>query len=153
MVNKKGQEMSVATLVLIVVGVVMLVILIMGFTMGWGNLWNKVNIFGGGSSVSEVIKVCQMGTTKFDLCDTFNKVTIGGVKQYINCQYDAVKSNLESAPPCDRTALESAKAYCQLLLDQAKDKTIVGTNEWKNTLYNGQSCSQMGVTTPTAPTA
>lgn len=38
MVNKKAQEMSVTTIILIVLGIFILVILILGFTKGWGNI-------------------------------------------------------------------------------------------------------------------
>ena len=36
--NKKAQGMSVTTIILIALGLVVLVILILGFTMGWANL-------------------------------------------------------------------------------------------------------------------
>jgi len=38
MVNKKAQEMSVTTIILIVLGIFILVVLILGFTRGWGNI-------------------------------------------------------------------------------------------------------------------
>jgi hypothetical protein len=38
MQNKKAQEMSVTTIILIVLGLFVLVILILGFTMGWNNI-------------------------------------------------------------------------------------------------------------------
>ena len=52
--NKKGQDLSIGTLILIVLGIVVLVLLILGFTLGWGNLWDRINIFGGGASVGDV---------------------------------------------------------------------------------------------------
>lgn len=36
--NKKGQEMSVTTIILIVLGLVVMIVLILGFTLGWGKI-------------------------------------------------------------------------------------------------------------------
>ncbi len=46
--NKKGQQMTLGTIVAIVLGLVVLVFLIYGFSTGWGNLWDRVTILGAG---------------------------------------------------------------------------------------------------------
>ena len=48
MENKKGQQMTLGTIIAIVLGLVVLVFLIYGFSTGWGNLWDKVTGLGGG---------------------------------------------------------------------------------------------------------
>ena len=53
--NNKGQDLSIGTLILIVLGIVVLVLLILGFSMGWGNLWQKIDIFGGTASINDVV--------------------------------------------------------------------------------------------------
>ena len=40
--NKKGQGLSINAIILIVLGIVVLVFLILGFALGWGNLRDKV---------------------------------------------------------------------------------------------------------------
>jgi len=36
--NKRGQELSTTAIILIVLGVIVLVVLVLGFTIGWGKL-------------------------------------------------------------------------------------------------------------------
>ena len=38
MMNKKGQEMSVTAIILIILGLIVLVVLILGFTVGWSQI-------------------------------------------------------------------------------------------------------------------
>ncbi len=147
MVNKKGQEMSVTTLVLIVIGVILLVMLILGFSMGWSNLWGKINILGGGGGVETVIQACQIAATSdagSSYCDDFKQVTIAGVKQYVNCQYSDVASKLDKSLTCSAGNAEaSAGRYCGRLYAAAGNATIyLNSDTWKNTLYNGKSCSK-----------
>jgi len=128
MVNKKGQEMSVATLVLIVIGIVVLVKLILGFSMGWQNLWNKINIFGGGSNVETVIQACKIAASSdsvYSFCSEFKKVTIGGKTEYINCK-DVKVTGIEN--PLDCGAGFDACA------------TWRGQNPGKNATVNGADC-------------
>jgi hypothetical protein len=54
--NKKGQELTLGTIILIVLGVVVLVFLIYGFSTGWTNLWDKLGI--SKSNVDEVVRDC-----------------------------------------------------------------------------------------------
>ena len=60
-VNKKGQQMTLGTIIAIVLGLVVLVFLIFGFTKGWGNLWDNISNLGGGdSNVDAVINGCEL---------------------------------------------------------------------------------------------
>jgi hypothetical protein len=138
--NKKGQEMSVSTLVLIVIGIVVLVMLILGFSFGWQNLWNKINILGAGSSVDTVVESCKIAATS-DLvnsyCDEFKKVKIANQNMYVNCQYSAVVSKLDKNLACPSgDAVGSATAYCGNLLLGS-----IPTN--LDDVYNGRSCADL----------
>jgi hypothetical protein len=130
MVNKKGQEMSVATLVLIVIGIVVLVMLILGFSMGWQNLWGKINIFGGGSNVETVVQSCKLAASSdsvFSYCSEFKKVTINGDNQYINCEAPQVQTTgLDKTLTCTSSLKERAKSFCG--------------NQANSTIVNGQTC-------------
>jgi len=64
--NKRGQDLSIGTLILIVLGIVVLVLLILGFSLGWDNLWKKINIFGGTSSVGDIATACKIAVTSQD---------------------------------------------------------------------------------------
>ena len=59
--NKNGQQMTLGTIIAIVLGLVVLVFLIYGFSTGWGNLWDRVNAFGGGSvNVDTINTACVL---------------------------------------------------------------------------------------------
>lgn len=57
MENKKAQGMSTTTIILLILGIVVLVVLILGFTMGWNRIapWlstNNVDIISGACSTA-----------------------------------------------------------------------------------------------------
>ena len=59
--NKKGQQMTLGTIIAIVLGIAVLVFLIFGFSTGWNNLWDKVgNIGGGKANVDAVVQGCAV---------------------------------------------------------------------------------------------
>ncbi len=54
--NKKGQQMTLGTIIAIVLGIVVLVLLIFGFQKGWKNLWSEITEIGGGKANVDTIK-------------------------------------------------------------------------------------------------
>ena len=68
MENKKAQGMSVTTIILIVLGLAVLVILILGFSMGWSNLRQFI---APSSNVDSVVQQCSIACStdqKFAFC-------------------------------------------------------------------------------------
>ncbi|MFH0711605.1 MAG: hypothetical protein V1889_00600 [archaeon] len=59
MENKRGQQMTLSTIIAIVLGIVVLIFLIYGFSTGWSNLWSKVTGSVSGSNVEDKIKDCE----------------------------------------------------------------------------------------------
>lgn len=59
MINKRGQGMSIETLILIIIGIIVLVILILGFTMGW----QKVLPWLSSNNVDTIVTQCQASCT------------------------------------------------------------------------------------------
>lgn len=55
-VGKKGQQLTLGTIILIILGVVVLVFLIFGFSQGWSNFWEKITGIGGGDVNVDTIK-------------------------------------------------------------------------------------------------
>jgi hypothetical protein len=107
MQNKRGQGLEVSTLILIVLGVIILVLLVLGFSMGWGNLWEKVNIFQGGSSIESVIQGCKVAVSSastYSYCNDFKKITVNGKIEYVNCEDARVKGNVGGTLTCDNAA-------------------------------------------------
>ncbi len=75
--NKKGQGLSTNAIILIVLGVFVLAILILGFTLGWGKIapWiNKPN-------VKDMVSACDVACltdAKYDFC-SINRTVKDGV--------------------------------------------------------------------------
>jgi len=118
MQNKKGQELTLGTVVLIVLGVVVLVFLIFGFSTGWGNLWDRITNFAGGKvNLDTVRSGCALACTQNsidDFCTLQRKVnfpealksadfegkkTVTGSCQYFVKEKDNFPGlNIESCP-------------------------------------------------------
>ncbi|MBT3397571.1 hypothetical protein HOA55_03735 [archaeon] len=66
--EKRGQQLTIGTLIIIVLGIAVLVFLIYGFSTGWGNLWGKVTSYGGEKENVDTIRqacimACQQGAS------------------------------------------------------------------------------------------
>jgi len=58
--RKKG-EMTIGTIITIVLGIAVLVFLILGFSTGWKALWEKVGVVGGGEvNIDAIRNTCAM---------------------------------------------------------------------------------------------
>lgn len=63
-INKKGAEMAIGTLVVIILSILVLVLIAFGFGMGWRNLWDKISgTFGGGVNVDSLKQACEYACT------------------------------------------------------------------------------------------
>ena len=134
MVNKKAQDLSIGTLILIVLGIIVLVLLILGFSMGWGNLWEKINIFGGSSSVNDVVTSCQLAVTSkntYSFCQEFRKIKVGSDVEYLNCEDARVKASLDGELSCTKPEkyLTWRELYCtEKLTDKEREKNVKVNN-------------------------
>ena len=84
--NKRGQELSVGTTILIAIGIIILVLLVIGFSIGWEDLFSKINIFKG-SDLSAMVAACKVAVasdSKTSFCEC-KSVKIEGVVEEIHC--------------------------------------------------------------------
>ena len=60
--NRRGQDLSTSTIILLILGVVLLVVLILGFSLGWDKLapWLSSN------NVDTIVNQCQVSCTTSD---------------------------------------------------------------------------------------
>jgi len=68
MENKKAQGLSVTTIILIILGLVVLVVLILGFTMGWSNIKDWIV---PSNNVQKVVDACGIACSldnKYNYC-------------------------------------------------------------------------------------
>ncbi len=71
MQNKRGQGMSTNTIILLILGIVVLVVLILGFTMGW----SKIAPWISSNNVDTIVTACEASCTigsQYDFC-TFER--------------------------------------------------------------------------------
>ncbi len=144
MKNKRGQDLSIGTLILIVLGVIVLVLLILGFSIGWSNLWEKINIFGASSSLGDVVTACNLAVNSqntFDYCQNFRQVRVDGKTQYVNCEDGRIKEQLNSPLSCgNETQVNNLIiAKCATLNSTMRDDGIITIN---NENYN-KSCTKI----------
>ncbi|MBS3099502.1 hypothetical protein J4462_04780 [Candidatus Pacearchaeota archaeon] len=138
MVNKKAQDLSIGTLILIVLGIVVLVLLILGFSLGWSNLWQKIGIFGGTSSIADVVIACKLAATSQDTygyCQDFKEIKIDGKTEYVNCEDPRVSSGLDNKLACNKQESELKKEQCINLVKNNKIKI--------DSKVNGKACERL----------
>lgn len=71
--SKKAQGMSINTVILLILAVIVLVVIIAGFTMGWSGMWERVQGFFSKSNVDAVVATCNIQCTtqqKQEFCCT-----------------------------------------------------------------------------------
>ena len=79
--NKRGAEMAIGTLVIIVLAIIVLVVLALGFGTGWSNLWNRMTGYFSPVNVDSVKQACAYACTSsasYDYCCLKRDVTIQG---------------------------------------------------------------------------
>jgi len=99
--NKKGQQMTLSTIIAIVLGLVVLVFLIYGFSTGWGNLWERVTGLGGGNVNVDTVSVsctlaCQQ-KNEYGFCNQTRSIVVvqGGDKISGNCTSFSTKGYVD----------------------------------------------------------
>ena len=68
MEGKKAQGLSITTIILIILGVLVLVMLIIGFTAGWGSIKDWI---APSNNVQQIVSQCQSACaagSKYDFC-------------------------------------------------------------------------------------
>ena len=123
-VNKRGQEMTLSTIIMIVLGIAVLVFLIFGFSTGWKNMWDKVTIYGGQDNVNTIKQACAIACSTGDsygFC-TQSRNTIladGRVNGTATCNQLVDKTNFENKKDNSKNGdsveigIESCTPLCQ----------------------------------------
>lgn len=142
--NKRGQDLTIGTLILIVLGVVVLVLLIIGFTKGWDFIFGKFDI-APGQDLQAVQKSCELSAQadlRIDYC-TFKEIEFQGETEYVNC----IDPRIGVSSSIDCSSITSAAVYCGSEINPSK---------WGETKINGALCSsftcqQLGGYNPKGP--
>lgn len=109
MVNKRGQGLSTNAIVLIILAVIVLVILILGFTMGW----DKILPFIKTNNVENIKTACALACTTentYDFCSAprilkADDLPTGGKKVTESCFFFSTNENYEVYDIAECTAI------------------------------------------------
>jgi len=107
MSNKRGQGLSTNAIILIVLGVFVLAILILGFTLGWGKIapWISTN------NVKDVVTSCSVAcstNSQFDFCSSKRELKADDVKlEDVTCNYLGQKQPLYGVGVCSTVSCDN----------------------------------------------
>jgi len=114
--DRKGQNLTIGTLILIILGIVVLVLLIIGFTVGWDFIIDKFRV-APGQTLEAVAQSCKFSANndfKTDYCG-FKEVKIEGKNQFISCEDQRVQNAIGGDINIPTTFCENfdkEQAYC-----------------------------------------
>ena len=96
MINKKGQGMSISTVILLILGLVILVVLILGFTIGWSKLAPWISTNNLDTLKNSCATFCTT-TSQYDFCSVTRDVKDGtNAKFQATCNDLATKATYTS---------------------------------------------------------
>jgi len=118
--NKRGQNLTLGTILLIILGLAVLVMLVYGFSVGWGNLFDRITQFTGGSSnIDSVNQACEIACStqdQYTFCDlTRNVRAEDGFKASTTC--DLLTRDVEFAKGSESKTISRLVEYCPGLCD------------------------------------
>jgi len=139
--NKRGQGEQIWIIIAIILGVLALVIMAVGFTSGWSNLWAKFNMFGGGkSTIASAAEACTVNACgKQEAGQTYFCQNAMDVKGLTEAQVTSIVSGF------DKTKVTSAgiPLDSKVLTKSVYNKITVKTS---GSLYDisGATCNDLG---------
>lgn len=101
--NNKGQGLSVNAIILIILGIVVLVILILGFTIGWGSILPFVKT----NNIQNIVTACETACTtgaEYDFCEASREVSDGVADKFpstckdLSTKTEYVKYGIDKCP-------------------------------------------------------
>ena len=135
--DKRGQGLSVNAIILIVLGVVVLALLILGFSVGW----SKVLPFISKNNVNGVVTACQTACTtqsQYDFCTAKRELkTDTQTLNDVTCGYLAAKMSAETGiSSCGGITCDSFN-YDSADLASAGSLCSSGKTDNGNAVYEG----------------
>ena len=112
--GKKGQQMTLGTIIAIVLGIAVLVFLIFGFATGWNNLWDTITEMGGGDvNVDDVVRGCAVACASENIyayCNQERVINLEGEKSETGTCGDFKESDERYGISCSSFSCESTKS-------------------------------------------
>jgi hypothetical protein len=144
MQNKRGQELSTTAIILIILGVLVLVILIVGFSLGW----NRIAPWLSRDNVNQVVDACNTAcTTKsvYDVCLRERDMTAEKVDyKGLTCNYIANYMERDTTKnfgitPCADLVCTSVEVLNRVIKPTTMTQTKI--ESFCTTGCNGASCA------------
>lgn len=119
--NPRGQGLSVNAIILIVLGIVVLVLLVLGFTLGW----NRILPFISTDNADTLVTACSIAcstSSQFDFCSVQRDLKAGeNDLNQITCNYLAQEKPEFGVDPCtgitcDNIVLVEEEVFAEDLL-------------------------------------
>ncbi len=86
MENKRGQGMSTSTIILLILGLIILVVLVLGFTLGWNKLAPWINSNNIETIKTSCVSACEVSSV-YDFCTIKRDIKDGVNKKFTaSCQ-------------------------------------------------------------------
>ena len=131
LLNKRGQGMSTNTIILIILGLIVLVVLIIGFTQGWDSIAPWIS----GSNVDSISQACGVACSTgqtFGFCTTKRDVkTEEQTYEDVTCNYLAEEMPNLGIEPC-------AEIQCnQMIVELQEGETL--EDKCQETDYEGET--------------
>ena len=123
MESKKAQNLSITTIILIILGVVVLVVLIIGFTKGWGSV--KGFFTGGGESdFQQVSSQCSIACATMDEISWCKERTLEGDSE--NCKFFANKyTSIEGCPAMPECLTDTEAKKCVEQIGEVSGRAVI----------------------------
>ena len=140
--NKKGAEMTIGTIIVIILALVVLVVIIYGFVTGWGNLWQKIIGIGGGGkpNVQTQVDSCKIACAsdaKSDYCKTRNVIFEDNSNQTLTCEQLASQRGTS-------VGLDSCPGISCVNQNLPGKACLTG---WPHSLWTDKTCFDLGGST------
>lgn len=120
--NTKGQELSTNVIILIILGVVVLVVLILGFTVGWGKIAPWLSSENVGSIVTQCEVACSTGSD-YDYCIAKKDLNAQDEKlKDVTCYYVAENQTIYGVAKCP--SITCTDVILSNAVDEASAKTL-----------------------------
>ncbi len=134
MVNKRGQELSIGTIILIILGLAVLVFLIIGFTKGWDFFFGNIGRIDPGK-LEAVAQACK-GYVDAELTIAYCTFRDVGGDEYVNCEDERIKKVLSEAGLTALGTCTNKEDFCNGQGD-GRDKLVINNGDIKCASYCG----------------
>jgi hypothetical protein len=128
MTNKRGQGLSTNAIVLIILGVLVLALLILGFSIGWAKIFPFLS---PGNNVDDIISQCKVACasdSSYNYC-TLNKTLNIEDKESITGTCNAFEKKLGSSYGFESCPLACTGAVEDCFVEGEKDADCNGVTE------------------------